>query len=68
MDAKERNWNYCTNHLLNWHGIWTRYTPVGDVKESFQSLRSFKSNLEKTKIVHTNTYSYANGENKQESW
>ncbi|HYX12971.1 MAG TPA: DUF3598 family protein [Nostoc sp.] len=31
MDAKERNWDYCTNHLLNWHGIWTRYTPVGDV-------------------------------------
>ncbi|MBN3877286.1 DUF3598 family protein [Nostoc sp. JL23] len=68
MDAKERNWNYCTNHLLNWHGIWTRYTPVGDVKESFQSLRSFKSNPEKTKIVHTNTYIYTNGENKQESW
>ncbi|WP_313890030.1 MULTISPECIES: DUF3598 family protein [Nostoc] len=43
MDVKERNWNYFTKHLLNWHGIWTRYTPVGDVKESFQSLRSFKT-------------------------
>ncbi|MEH2182198.1 DUF3598 family protein [Nostoc sp.] len=73
MDVKERNWNYfTTNHLLDWHGIWTQYTPEGNVKESFQSLRSFKSNPEKTKIAHTNTYSYANsyanGENKQQSW
>ncbi len=68
MDIKERNWNYFTNHLRDWHGIWTRYTPQGDVKESFESLRSFKSNPEKTQIAHTNTYIYTNGENKQESW
>ncbi len=68
MDVKERNWHYSTNHLFDWHGIWTRYTPQGNVKESFQSLRSFKSNPEKTKIAHTNTYIYANGESRQESW
>jgi len=68
MDVKERNWNHCTNHLRDWHGIWTRYTPQGNVKESFQSLRSFKMNPEKTKIAHTNTYMYTNGESKQESW
>lgn len=68
MDVKERNWRYFTNHLRDWRGIWTRYTPSGSIKESFQSLRSFKSNTDKTEITHTNCYMYANGETKQDSW
>lgn len=68
MDVKEQNWKHFTNHLRDWHGIWTRYTPSGNIKESFQSLRSLKGNLDKAEITHTNRYMYANGEIKQESW
>lgn len=68
MDLKAQNWNHFTQHWHDWHGIWTRYNPEGSVKESFQSLRSFKGNQEKTAIAQTNTYIYASGEKKVEAW
>lgn len=69
MDFKEQNWkNMCANHLRDWHGIWTRYSPQGDITESFQSLRSFRSNREQTAISQTNRYMYANGSTREESW
>lgn len=49
MDMKEQNWkNFCANYLRDWHGIWTRYSPLGEMTESFQSLRSFQPNQEHT--------------------
>ena len=69
MELKEQNWkNFTTNHLRDWHGIWTRYFPQGEVKESFQSLRSFKSNPEQNKIHQTNRYIYDQDNFKEESW
>lgn len=69
MDLKEKNWqNFAANHLRDWHGIWTRYSPQGDVIESFQSLRSFRSNPEQTEIFHTNRYIYADGSIKEANW
>ena len=69
MEFKDQNWkNFTANHLRDWHGIWTRYTPQGKVKESFQSLRSFQSNPEQTEIHQTNRYIYAEDNIKEESW
>lgn len=69
MDLKEQNWkNFTTNHLRDWHGIWTRYSPEGEVTESFQSLRSFRSHPEETEITHTNYSVYADGRRLEQSW
>lgn len=69
MDLKEQNWkNLCANHLRDWHGIWTRYSPQKEITESFQSLRSFRSNPEQSEIAQTNRYLYADGTIKEENW
>ncbi len=69
MELKDQNWkNFTAKHLHDWHGIWTRYTPQGDVKESFQSARLFKSNPELTEIHQTNRYIYDSDNIKEESW
>ncbi len=69
MDLKTQNWkNFIDQHLYAWHGIWTRYTPEGSVKESFRSLRHFEGNSDKTEIYHLNKYIYAEDNVKEESW
>ena len=69
MDLKEQNWqNFITHHLRDWHGIWTRYSPEGEVIESFQSLRSFRTNLEQTELFQTNRYLYADGRIEEKKW
>ncbi len=69
MDLKEQNWiNLCANHLRDWHGIWTRYSPEGEVIESFQSLRSFRSNQEQTEITQFNRYIYSDGKTEEKNW
>ncbi len=69
MELKDQNWkNFTANHLQDWHGIWTRYTPQGEVKESFQSLRSFQRNPELTEIHQTNRYIYDSDNIKEQSW
>lgn len=69
MNLKDQNWkNFTTNHLRDWHGIWTRYSPEGEVTESFQSLRSFRSNPEETEIVQKNHYAYSDGRRVEKSW
>ncbi len=60
MDFQEQNWkNFTDQHLHDWHGIWTRYTPTGDVQESFRSLRRFQGSSGKTEIYHLNQYIYS---------
>lgn len=69
ISLKEQNWQHFTlHHLRDWYGIWTRYSPPGDVTNSLKSQRSFQSNPEKTKIVHTNRYIYADGKTEERSW
>lgn len=69
MNLKDQNWkNFTDSHLYDWYGIWTRYTPQGNVKESFQSVRLFKSNPELTEIHQTNRYIYDSDNIKEESW
>ncbi|MGB7444414.1 MAG: DUF3598 family protein [Coleofasciculaceae cyanobacterium] len=69
MNLKDQNWkNFTANHLQDWHGIWTRYSPQGKVKESFPSRRIFQSNPEQTEIHQTNRYIYAEDKIKKESW
>ncbi len=69
MDLKEQNWrNFTVNHLRDWHGIWTRYSPQGEVIESFQSLRSFRSNPEQTELYQTNRWIYPDGRIEEKKW
>jgi len=69
MDLKEQNWNNLSkNHVRDWHGIWTRYSPQGEITESFQSLRQFRLEQQYNAIAQTNRYIYANGLTKEESW
>ncbi|MEH2467357.1 DUF3598 family protein [Nostoc sp.] len=68
-DLKEQNWqNFTLYHLRNWHGIWTRYSPQGEVTDSFKSQRNFHSNPEKTEISQTNRYIYDDGRTDEQSW
>ena len=47
MELKEKNWqNFITKHLRDWHGLWTRYSPSGEIIESFQSLSKRPIKLE----------------------
>ena len=67
--AAERNWHaFWNKHLGTWKGSWTRYTPEGDVKETFASTREFKSNSTATEIVQNNRYRYPDGRSKNKQW
>ena len=67
--AAERNWHaFWNNHLGTWKGSWTRYTPEGDVKESFASTREFTANSATTEIVQNNRYRYADGRSRHKQW
>ncbi len=69
MDVREQNWkNLCNHHVRDWHGIWTRYSPQGEITESFQSLRHFQTNPEQTEVEQTNRYMYADGKTVEQSW
>jgi hypothetical protein len=69
MDLKAQNWkNFTAQHLYDWQGIWTRYTPTGEVQESFRSLRHFEGNSDKTEIYQLNKYIYADDNIKEQSW
>lgn len=69
MELKKHNWKIFTEqHLSDWHGIWTRYGPTGEVQESFKSVRSFRGNPEKTEVFHTNRYLYDNDRIEERKW
>lgn len=69
MDLKAQNWkNFTAQHLHDWQGIWTRYTPTGEVKESFRSLRHFEGNSDKTEVYQLNKYFYAEDNVQQKSF
>ncbi|HEY9779195.1 MAG TPA: DUF3598 family protein [Leptolyngbyaceae cyanobacterium] len=69
MNLKEQNWNnFYAKHLQDWHGIWTIYSSSGEVTDTFQCVRSFRSNSEQTEITHTNRYTYADGRREEKTW
>ena len=64
-----KNWQaFWENHLGEWKGSWTRYTPSGDVKETFASSRLFTANETRTEIVQTNRYRYSDGRSIRKRW
>ncbi|MGB7440757.1 MAG: DUF3598 family protein [Coleofasciculaceae cyanobacterium] len=42
MEPQLQNWeNFCRVHACgDWHGTWTKYSPSGEVMESFRGIRS----------------------------
>ena len=64
-----RNWHsFWRNHLGEWTGTWTRYTPSGDVKETFASSRRFTADSAQTEVVQVNRYLYADGHAIRKEW
>ncbi|WP_214662745.1 DUF3598 family protein [Amazonocrinis nigriterrae] len=72
MNLQEQNWtNLFGNHTLEetaWHGTWTQYSPTQEVINTFQCVRSFHANEDKTLIYHTNNYTYSDGSTAEKSW
>jgi hypothetical protein len=69
MDLAERNWKlFCNHYLRNWRGVWTRYSPGGQVIESFKSMRSLRGNADLTEIVQNNRYVYDDGRVEEKEW
>ena len=69
QQTTERNWHaFWRHHLGTWQGSWTRYTPDGDINETFASTREFTANPAKTAIVQTNRYRYADGRSIEKAW
>lgn len=65
----DRNWQeFWRHHLGDWRGSWTRYTPSGQVKETFSSSRLFTANAAQTEVVQRNHYRYADGRSIQKEW
>lgn len=63
LDAQLKNWdNFCRYHALgDWHGIWTRYSPTGEVIESLQCIRSLRASADSSEVEHQNHYIYPDG-------
>ena len=72
MNLQEQNWtNLFGNHTIEniaWHGTWTQYSPTQEVINTFQCVRRFRTNEEKTLIYHTNNYTYSDGSTEEKSW
>jgi hypothetical protein len=69
MELKEQNWkNFCAQNLRELPGLWTGYSPQGELFGSFQLLRSFQSNKEQTEITHTSRYTFADGRTEEKAW
>ena len=69
QQTTQLNWHaFWRHHLGTWQGSWTRYTPDGDIKETFASTREFTANPAKTAIVQTNRYRYADGRSIEKEW
>ncbi len=72
MNLQEQNWtnlfgNYSQQGTA-WYGIWTRYSPELEVIKSFQGIRKFSANQDKTVINHQNNYTYADGSTEEKEW
>ena len=63
MQPQLQNWdNFCKYHVnCDWYGVWTKYSPDGQVIDSFQCIRSFHLNQNGSEIKHQNHYIYPDG-------
>ena len=72
MKAQEQNWTNLfgdrTPEGIAWHGTWTVYSPNQEVIKSFQGVRRFWANEDKTVITHTNNYTYPDGSTQEKTW
>jgi hypothetical protein len=72
MHLQEQNWSYLyddiTTEEIAWHGIWTVYSPAKEFVNSYQGVRRFRANEDKTVIYQSNTYTYPNGRVQEQSW
>ncbi|BAZ49931.1 hypothetical protein NIES4103_25440 [Nostoc sp. NIES-4103] len=72
MNLQEQNWtNLFGNYTLEdtaWYGTWTLYSLSQEVINSFQCVRSFRTNEDKTLIFHKNNYIYSDGSTEEKSW
>lgn len=72
MNLQEQNWtNLFDNHTLEdtaWHGTWTQYSLNQEVINTFQCVRTFRTNEDKTLIYQTNNYTYSDGSTEEKSW
>ena len=65
----DRNWHaFWRHHLGEWRGQWTRYSPSGDVRESFASTRRFTADPGRTAGMQTNRYRYGDGRSIEKTW
>jgi hypothetical protein len=64
MEAQLQNWDTFLKYHVNcdWYGIWSRYSPEGEITESFQGIRSFHTNQDGSEVTHQNHLKYADGD------
>jgi Domain of unknown function (DUF3598) len=72
INLHEQNWKNLfgdfTTEERAWHGTWTSYTPEKQVIRSYQGVRRFRANEDKTVIYQTNNYTYADGSKEEKNW
>lgn len=70
MNTQLQNWdNFCRYHATgNWYGIWTRYSPEGEVIKSFKGIRSLQASEDGSEINHHNYYTYADGKSESKTF
>ncbi len=69
MDLKEQNWNNrFVKPVQGWKGIRTAYSPQGEVIDSWQINRGFRSNEDGTEITQSNQLYPDDGRIIEKSW
>ena len=72
MKVQEQHWENLfadrTSEGIAWHGLWTVYSPAKEVVKSYQGVRRFWANEDKTVITHSNHYSYSDGSTQEKTW
>ncbi len=72
MNLQEQHWDklfgYLTNEANPWYGIWTVYSPEGEVIKSSQGIRILQANADKTVITHINQFPSPDGTTLEKQW
>lgn len=66
----EQNWqNFCNHHALgDWHGVWTFYSPKGEINRSSKVIRSFHPSPDKSEVRHQNHHFYPDGKTETKTY
>ncbi|MEL7037667.1 MAG: DUF3598 family protein [Cyanobacteria bacterium J06592_8] len=72
VNLQEQNWinlfgKYETDSP-GWFGTWTYFSPEKEVIKTFQGIRCFQANEDKTIITHTNNLTFADGNTSSKCW